>query len=415
MVATIRAMERWDVIIIGGGAAGLVAAGATAGKSLKVLVCEKKHRTGLKVGISGKGRGNVTNDKPVETFIEGYRAGGSWLHSAFARFFVADTIELLERREVPCVVERGGRVFPQSGKAGDVVNALYRFARHDGAAVRTKAPVEEIKREKNGFSLRIGNQWLAADKVILAAGGQSYPATGSTGDGFRLAAALGHTIVPTHPALAPLVVKNLPADLKLHLRNVTVALYDGKRKTADGFGEALLENGTIGGPVPIGFARDVPDLQAPRLLIDLKPALDPPKLDTRLQRDLAADGKAPLKKVLQGLLPKALIPLFIEKLELDEQKRCAEVDKKTRKAIGDLCKRWELPVVGVGEWSTALVTAGGVDLAEVDPRTMESKKVPNLFLCGEVLDIDGISGGYNLQAAFSTGYVAGRAAAGYVT
>ncbi|MHA1569712.1 MAG: NAD(P)/FAD-dependent oxidoreductase [Alphaproteobacteria bacterium] len=404
-------MERWDIIVVGGGAAGLVAAGAASEAGARALVCEKMSRAARKVGISGKGRANVTNDKPVEIFVEGYRQGGDFLRSAFARFFTADTIDLLQRRGVKCITERGGRVFPKSGQAGDVVKALYRYARAKGGAVRLQAKVDEINTKPDGFGLQIKEEELLARRLILATGGRSYPRTGSTGDGYRFAAALGHTIVPPRPALAPLTLGDLPRDLRVHLRNVRVTLLDGKKKIRDEFGEALLENGSLGGPVPLGFARDVPELAEPRVSLDLKPALDEAKLDARLQRDLDKNGKQALLTVLQGLLPRDLIPLFTDRLGLDTGKKCAEVGKKTRLALGALCKDLSFPVTGTSGWAEALVTAGGVALAEVDPRTMESRSVPGLYLCGELLDIDGVSGGYNLQAAFSTGYTAGVSAA----
>ncbi|HPQ69787.1 MAG TPA: aminoacetone oxidase family FAD-binding enzyme [bacterium] len=408
-------MERWNIIIVGGGAAGLVAAGAAAEAGATVLVCEKMSKVARKVGISGKGRGNVTNDKPPELFAEGYRHGGDFLRSAFARFFVADTIALLEKRGVPCVTERGGRVFPASGKAQDVVKALYRYARAHGAAVRTDAPIAEIAHEDDGFSLRIGRQRLGARHVILATGGKSYPATGSTGDGHRFAQALGHTIVEPRPALAPLKLTGLPPELRVHLKNVGVALLDDKTQIAAGFGEALLEKGEAGGPVPLNLARDVAGCKKPVLALDLKPALDEAKLDARLRRDLEADGKAPLADVLRGLLPQVLLPLIVARAELNPEQRCAEISKKTRLRLLRTLKRLTFPVADIGDWPQALVTAGGVRLDEVDPRTMESRLVPGLFFCGEVLDIDGVSGGYNLQAAFSTGYLAGRAAAKALT
>ena len=404
-------MESWDIIVVGAGASGLVAAGSAARHGARVIVVEKMPRIARKVGIAGKGRCNVSNDKPVDLFVDGYRSGGDFLRSAFSRFFVPDTIELLERRDVPCTVERGGRVFPASGKAGDVVNALYRYARASGAAVRTEIAVTNIAATGDGFEVRAGDIALSCSRVILATGGKSYPATGSTGDGYRFARAFGHAIVSPRPALAPLVVADSLGDSPVHLRNVTATLFDGKKKISDGFGEASLNGNKIEGPVPLQFARDVPDLAEPRVSIDLKPALDADKLDTRLRRDLEHDGKAHLGVVLNGLLLQALIPLFVRRLKLDLDRRCAEVGRKERQAIGALCKNLDFRVTGVGSWDQALVTAGGVALDEVDPRTMASKIAPGLYLCGEVLDIDGQSGGYNLQAAFSTGHVAGASAA----
>jgi predicted Rossmann fold flavoprotein len=403
-------MERWEVVIVGGGAAGLVAAGAAARAGAKTLVLEKMRQTGRKVSISGKGRGNVTNDKPVELFVEGYRRGGDFLRGAFARFFAPDLLEILERRQVPCVVERGGRYFPKSGKATDVAQALYRWARSDGGAVRTEADVKDIEKTGDLFHLRLARGEIFADRLILATGGKSYPRTGSTGDGYRFAQRLGHTLATPRPALTPLAIETDFAPFEILLHNVRVTLRDGKRAVADGFGEALFSENALGGAVPIDLSRDVADLSAPAISLDFKAALDREQLDARLRRDLDANGKAPLQQVLNGLLPQAVIPPFVKRLGLNLDQRCAEVGKSTRRALGDLCKDFPLKVVGVHGWDEALITVGGVVLDEIEPRTMESRLVPGLYVCGELLDIDGVTGGYNLQAAFSTGFVAGDAA-----
>jgi predicted Rossmann fold flavoprotein len=404
-------MERWDVVVIGAGAAGLLATGAAARAGAKVLALEKMHRVALKVGITGKGRCNLTNDKPLDVFIEGYPGGGEFLRSAFSRFFSADLIDILERRGVPCVTERGGRVFPKSGQAGDVVQALYRFARGHGGALRTDVEVVGVNAMPDGFRLELRKVEIAAGRLILATGGKSYPRTGSTGDGYRFATRLGHRLVTPRPALTPLTIETEFKPFGVLLHNVRVTLLDGQKKAADEFGEALFSENALGGAAPVELARRVADLNDPAASLDFKPALDAAKLDARLRRDLEADGKAPLQRVLDGLLPKALIPLFVERLRLDPRKRCAEVSQATRKSLGRLCKDFRVKVTGVRGWDEAIITVGGVALDEIDPRTMESKKAPGLFVCGELLDIDGATGGYNLQAAFSTGFVAGESAA----
>jgi predicted Rossmann fold flavoprotein len=403
-------MEQWDVIIIGGGAAGLIAAGSASRGGAKVLVLEKTHRVGRKLSITGKGRCNVTTALPVEQAVDHYPSGGPFLQSAFSRFFAGDIIDLLERRDVPCVTERGQRVFPKSGKAGDVVNALYRYARSDGAAVRTKATVSDIETHPVGFLLTVSGKAMLAQRVIIATGGKSYPKTGSTGDGYRWAQRLGHSLTPPRPTLVPLMIAPLPVPVDVLLRNVGVTLLDGKKKVAEGFGEAQLDTKTLSGAIPLDLSRDIMDRAKPVFSIDFKPALDEEKLDARLRRDLELDGKRPLRHVLSGLLPKAAIPLFVALLGLDAEKRCAEVNKKTRTALRQMLKDFRLPVTATRGYDEALVTAGGVPLDEVDPRTLESKIAPKLYFCGEVLDIDAKTGGFNLQAAFSTGFVAGQAA-----
>ena len=407
----LRRMEQWDVIVVGAGAAGLVATGAAARGGARVLALEKMGRPARKVGISGKGRCNLTTNLPIDVALESYPRGSGFLRNAFSRFFADDIIELLTRRDVPCVTERGGRVFPKSGKAGDVVNALYRYARGDGGAVRPDTTVTGITLHPAGFLVQTGAGDLLAHNVILTTGGKSYPRTGSTGDGYRLAQRLGHTLVAPRPTLVPLTIQPLTQPVDILLHNVGIALLDGDKPVASGFGEAQLRQQWLGGAVPIDLSRDIMDLANPVIAIDFKPALDDAKLAARLRRDLDADGKRPLQHVLDGLLPQALIPLFIDRLGLNPGKRCAEVDKKTRRELAVLLKDFRLTVTGTRGYDEALATAGGVALRDIDPRTMESKLVPGLFLAGELLDIDGKTGGFNLQAAFSTGFVAGEAAA----
>ena len=405
-------MEQWDVVIIGGGAAGLVAAGAAGRAGAKVLVLEKTHRVGRKVAITGKGRCNVTTARPLDQVFDAYPSGGDFLRNAFARFFSGDIIDILERRNVQCATERGRRVFPQSGQATDVVNALYRYARVDGAAVRTKARVLTLEAHPAGFLVSLDQDVILARRVVIATGGKSYPKTGSTGDGYRLAQRFGHTLTAPRPALVPLTIQPLPAPVDVQLHNVGVALFDGGKKIASGLGEAHLRQNWLGGAIPLDFSRDIMDRASPSISLDFKPALDQAKLDARLRRDLEADGKRPLAHVLFGLLPRVAIPLFVAALQLDPEQRCAEVGKKTRRALGAKLKDFRLTITGTRGFDEALVTAGGVKLKEIDPRTMQSRLAPGLFLCGEVLDVDGVTGGFNLQAAFSTGFVAGRAAAG---
>ena len=410
---------RRRVIVVGAGAAGLMAAGQAAEQGADVLLLEKMPRPALKLRITGKGRGNLTNVAPLPDFIAHFGANGPFLRQAFARFFAPDLIAFLEGLGVPTVTEQGGRVFPASGRAQDVAEALLRWARERGATLRTGAPVERLRVEgERVVGVQVGGRDLPAEAVIVATGGASYPATGSTGDGYRLAESVGHTVVPIRPALVPLETAGpLARQLQgLSLRNVTARVYVAGQKRAERFGEMLFTHFGVSGPIILSLSREAVDAlragQRVTLSIDLKPALDEQKLDTRLLRDLNAHGRQHVRALLKELLPAKLLPVCAKLTALPLDKLNHQVTAEERRRLRTWLKDFRLEVTGYRSFDEAIVTAGGVDVREVQPQTMASRRVEGLYFAGEVLDIDADTGGYNLQAAFSTGWVAGRAAGG---
>lgn len=416
------------VIVIGGGASGLIAAGQAAEQGAETLILEKMRRSGLKLRITGKGRCNLTNIAPLPDFIAHFGPAGRFLRNAFSRFFVSDLMEFLEKLGVQTVTERGGRVFPESGEAHEIANALEKWSNECGVTVRSQSRVKRLLVEKGHVvGVLIENaptqrgssgRTYHADSVILATGGASYPATGSTGDGYRLAKSVGHTIVSIRPALVPIVTAgNIASRLQgLSLRNVNVRLMIDGKKRAEAFGEMIFTHFGVSGPIILTLSRQVVDaLQMKRqatLSIDHKPALDNRKLDARLLRDLDAHGRKKFRALLKGLLPSKLIPVCADLTGIPLDRMLHQVTAQQRKTLRLWLKDFRLEVTGHRPFSEAIITAGGVDTREVDPRTMASRIVKGLYFAGEVLDLDADTGGYNLQAAFSTGWIAGRAAAG---
>jgi len=409
-----------DIIVVGGGAAGLMSAGVAAERGRRVLVLEKMSEPARKLRITGKGRCNLTNTEPVPAFIDRFGRNGRFLRQAFARFFSHDLVAFFEALDVPVTEERGGRVFPTSGRAPEVAAALVSWAQGAGVTLAVGDPVSSLimaDGQVRGVRTKGGAEHLAG-AVIVATGGLSYPRTGSTGDGYGLARAAGHTIVPTRAALVPLESPDVPRDglTDLNLRNVSArVLVDGKKK-ADHFGEVTFTATGLGGPVILTVSSLVIDALGDghevRVVIDLKPALDDQKLDARLRRDLDSHGRAAFRTLLDGLLPQRLISFCLRQLGIPADKKLHQITGDERKALRDWLKGCEFGITGSRPLDEAIVTAGGVSLKEVDPSTMASRLVDGLYFVGEVLDLDGDTGGFNLQAAFSTGWLAGVAAAG---
>jgi len=411
-------MNKKTVVIIGGGAAGLMAAGQAAKAGAHAILLEKMKRAGRKICITGKGRCNLTNSATVEDFIEHFGKNGRFLRQAFARFFAPDLVDFFERNGLAVSLERGGRYFPSSGKAPDILKLFLSWLGDLDVEIRNNSPVTSLITENNcitGVITQKGS--IPCDAVIISTGGISYPATGSTGDGYKLAKTLGHTLIPVRPALVPLEIKGgiHPELAGLELRNIEVQLYIDGKKTRQLFGELHFKKFGVTGPTILTISGDAVDgLRAGKkvtLLVDLKAALNRQKLDARLIRDFEKRYKEPFSDVLRGLLPAQLIPFCLEQTRIEPHRLAGEISKKERKKLLNWLKELQFDVSSYRSFKEAIVTAGGVNLKEVNPRTMESKIVSGLYLAGEVLDLNGNTGGYNLQAAFSTGWLAGRTAA----
>ena len=409
-----------DIIVVGGGASGMMAAGRAAELGADVLLLEKMPRLGTKLRITGKGRCNLTNVATLDEFIAHFGPNGRFLYNAFGRFFVDDLRAFFARMGVPTVVERGGRVFPESNEAADVAEALRRYCQDAGVRVRYKTAVDRLLVEGGRVvGVGAGEAEFRARAVILATGGASYPSTGSTGDGYRLAASVGHTIVPIRPALVPLETAEpwVPRMMGVSLRNVRATLYVDGKPVASEFGEMLFTHFGLSGPIiltlsrhPALVSRPSPDTRV-EVGVDLKPALSDEKLDARLRRDLDAHGKRTFRSIVKGLVPAKMVDVLVELSGVPGDKPAHQITAQERARLLALLRNLRVTVVGQRPLREAIVTAGGVALGEVNPRTMESRRVAGLYFCGEVLDLDADTGGYNLQAAFSTGWVAGESAA----
>ena len=403
------------VVVIGGGAAGLMAAVIAGREGAKVTLLEKMNYVGKKMGITGKGRCNITNACDMSEFIKNTPGNGKFLYGAYERFTNEDLLQLLHDAGLETKVERGGRVFPASDSALDVRNIFMKLMKHYGVDVHLEEPVKKLLVDD---SVVIGvvtdKETYHADAVVIATGGKSYPATGSTGDGYILAAQVGHKITDIRPSLVPIVteeswVKDL---MGLSLRNVELSVVAKNKVQAKMFGEMMFTHFGITGPIVLSLSHTVGKLMRKKnigtigLDINLKPALSPETLDKRLQKDFDLYSKKQLINGMKDLLPSRLILLIIELAGVDPQKPINQISKEERQQIGYMLQHMPLTVKGLRPVEEAIVTAGGISLKEFNPKTMESKLIKGLYGAGEVLDIDAFTGGYNLQAAFSTGYVA---------
>lgn len=410
-----------EVGIIGGGPAGMMAAITAARKGAKVVVWEKKRRVGMKLRITGKGRCNITSaEEDRERFISSYPGNGKFLYSALNEFSNRDLLNFLHELGVATKVERGKRVFPASDDADEVAEALRKEMQRWGVKVHLGVPVEDIEiKEGEVRGIIAEGKRHPVGAAIIATGGLSYPGTGSTGDGYLFARKAGHTIIEPRPGLVPLVVEEeWVRDLQgLSLKNVKAFAYtEGGKKINEEFGELLFTHFGLSGPIILSMSRDIGDYvwktgQKVRLFIDLKPALDEEKLDQRLQRDFAKYIRKQFKNALDDLLPKKLIPVMVALSGIKGEKPCHQITREERRNLVKLLKTFPFTVIATRPVAEAIVTAGGVNVKEINPRTMESRLVKGLYFAGEVIDVDGYTGGFNLQAAFSTGYVAGKYAA----
>lgn len=412
--------KEYDLVVVGAGPAGLMAAIECNQPVGKVLVLEKMHQPALKLKLSGKGRCNITNGADLKDFITHFGKNGKFLKYAFAEFFNKDLLRYFEKSGLQFKLERGGRYFPLSDDAKDVADALLDRLKARNIPVVTGTNVTSIRKTNDGdFVLYVRQQeehaTISARKVLLATGGKSYPRTGSDGSGFKLAADLGHRIISPRPSLVPLVTKGDDAKKLqgLSLRNARAELWSENKKVCDQFGEMLFTEDGVSGPIILSISRcavpRINEKQKLMLTIDLKPALDHKTLDQRLQREIAAHPKKGYKSLLTTLLPKKMVSVFIDKTAIPEDKPLHQINSLERKKLRQLLKEFPMEITGCKSFEKAIVTAGGVCIKQVHPQTMESRILKGLYFAGEMIDVDADTGGYNLQAAFSMGWVAGRA------
>jgi predicted Rossmann fold flavoprotein len=410
-------MKDFDVIVVGAGPAGLLAAGRAAELGGKVLLLEKMRQEGRKLLITGKGRCNITNDAAIREFITHVYPNGRFLQNAFSRFYSKDIIELLEKYGVKSTLERGGRYFPASNKSADVLKALLQWVHDLKVEIRCGQRVEKLVIENNKIlGLQANDKEFMSLNVILATGGKSYPATGSNGDGYELARRVGHSIEKARPALVPLITScGIAQKLQgLNLKNVRASVWINDRKAGEDFGEMIFTHFGLSGPIVLTLSRIVVDelhkKNKVEITIDLKPALDEQKLDKRLLRDLNEHGKKKIGNIFRQWLPASMGPVFLELLNIDQDKECHQISSKERKQIRYLLKNFRFKIADHGSFKEAIITAGGIPTKEIFPKTMESKIIKGLYFAGEMIDLDAETGGYNLQIAYSTGWVAGDSA-----
>ena len=433
-----------EVIVVGGGAAGLIAAGRAGEMGASVILLEKTDGIGKKIGLSGKTRCNLTNAAELKNFLAMYGVNGRFLHGVFSRFFRPELLSFLESRGLATKVERGGRIFPVSDDAADVVRLFKKYLAANKVKLLTNSRVVSVTAgEKLFFVVKTARRDYCCRSVVIAAGGASWPSTGSSGDGYKIIKSLGHTIVALRPALVPLVVRETRLVQSLQgvsLRNVRATVFAGEASSVDAaltpscnygrgekklprppviesrFGEMLFTHFGLGGPIILLLSLAAVEALAKgpvSVLIDLKPALTKEQIRQRLQADMNAHGKRKISSILKDYLPAKMIEPFIELSGCNREKAANQISTAERESMIALFKALRFNIKSALPMAKAIVTAGGAALDEIDPRTMASKKVPGLYLGGEVLDIDADTGGYNLQAAFSTGFVAGENAALY--
>ena len=414
-----------EVIVIGGGPAGMMAAISSAEDGNKVILLEKKERLGRKLLITGKGRCNITSSLPINDFIQNIPGNGQFLYSSFKNYSNEDIIQFLKTQGLEVKEERGNRIFPTTNKSVDVLNCFKKALKELNVEIIYNTKVIEIIQKKEQEKLQVkteNNKIYEAEKVILATGGKSYPLTGSTGDGYKIAEKLGHTVTKIKPSLVPLesydkkLCKNLQG---LSLRNVKIELKNAENDKIiyEDFGEMLFTHFGVSGPTILSSSahlvryKNIEELFKNKkiiLKIDFKPALSEEKLDERILRDFAEFKNRQFKNSLDKLLPQKLIPVIIERSKINPDKKVNEITKKERKNIVKLLKNFELTISNFRAIDEAIITSGGINIKEINPKTMESKIVPGLYFAGEIIDVDAYTGGFNLQIAYSTGYTAGK-------
>ena len=406
--------NKTDVIVIGAGPAGMMAAGIAARRGLRVIIVEKNNRVGRKLMITGKGRCNITNNCDSDKFIASVPSNGKFLYSAINSFSTADTMNFFQNNGLEIKTERGNRVFPKSDKAVDVVDTLYKFIKHKNCKL-IKGTVKRLIIDNDklkGVEIEgVGD--LYSSSVIIACGGNSYPLTGSTGDGYKFASQVGHTIKELRPSLVPLVSATSWCKdvMGLSLKNVSINVNDTVKNKViySDFGEMIFTHFGVSGPIILSASSHMRNMSYNRysIEIDLKPALTLQKLDERLQRDFLKFINKDISNSLGDLLPRKLIPVIIKIADINPQIKCNAVTKETRERLAKVIKKLSVSISGFRPIEEAIITSGGVLTKEINPKTMESKIMKGLYFAGEVIDVDAYTGGFNLQIAFSTGYLAG--------
>ncbi len=400
----------YDTAVIGGGPAGIFASAMCASRGKRVCLIEKNKVLGKKLLITGKGRCNVTNNAPIEDFITNTLTNADFLYSSFYSFTNSDLMALLEGEGLSLKVERGGRVFPKSDKAFDVRDTLWSFARKNGVTLNTSEVKNVRKLDEGSFEISLtSNKNLVVQSVIIATGGVSYPQTGSTGDGYAFAKSLGHTIIEPKASLVPLVTKEkyVSEVMGLSLKNVSISLKRKGKEIYSDFGEMLFTHFGLSGPVILSASSHINSDCEHTVSIDLKPALDFKTLDMRVLRDFEKEKNKDFINSMDALLPKKLIPLIVRLSGIDERKKVNSITKEERHRLVNLLKSLDFTIVSKRPVSEAIITSGGVNTKEINPATMQSKLCGGLFFAGEVIDVDAYTGGFNLQIAFSTAYLAG--------
>ena len=399
------------ICVVGGGPAGIIAAGIAGSRGKDVTLIEGNDRIGKKLFITGKGRCNITNDAPIEDFFDNVMKNKNFLYSSFYGFTNKDIINLLERYGLKIKVERGNRVFPASDKSSDVIKSFQKFLLDNNVKLMLNTSVNSIDTKDEHFIVNTNNNEMIFDKLVIATGGKSYPSTGSTGDGHIFAQKLGHNVTKIRPSLVPIEVKeDWAKDLQgLSLKNVTLTAYAKKKILYEEFGEMIFTHYGISGPIVLSMSnylyRYLND--GIKIFIDLKPALDNKKLDDRILRDFESNNNKKIKNALDDLLPLKLIPIIINLSDIEPEKIVNQITKDERLRLLNSIKELPITFKSFRPIEEAIVTSGGVSTKEINPSTMESKIVPGLYFAGEVIDVDALTGGYNLQIAYSTGYVAG--------
>ncbi|MCI5504545.1 MAG: NAD(P)/FAD-dependent oxidoreductase [Eubacterium sp.] len=408
------------VIIIGGGAAGMMAAISASEAGKKVIILEKNEKLGKKLFITGKGRCNVTTACPPEEFLNHVMTNPRFLYSSFSRFNNEDMIAFLNTAGLKTKVERGQRVFPFSDHSSDVIQTLKRQCEKNRVIIRYHARVTDIllNDEQTAFSgVRLEDgEIITGESLIMACGGNSYASTGSNGEGYLLAESIGHTIKPVYPSLVPFVMKETWCKdlMGLTLKNVSITVKNGKKSIYEGFGEFLFTHFGVSGPLVLTASTCLGKYQKPleegklRLILDMKPSLTMEQMEKRFLREFDTYRNKNISNVIERMLPKKMVPIFLQIADIPEDKKVHSISKKERHRMMELMKGLEMHIEGVRTFDEAIVTRGGVNVKEVSPTTMESKLVKNVYFAGEMLDLDAVTGGFNLQIAWSTGYVAGQ-------